>query len=203
MNLVQEIRIIIHDLLEEGMEINEPFQVTAIIEKLPLMWRDFKNYLKHKRKELKLEELIVRLRIEEDSRTSDIKAYKKAMEAEAKANLTKSSNAQKRKRPFNGKKRWMAKKFKGTCYSCGKQNHMSKDCRLPKSTTVKEQVKRTLSNIGVYQSTFWNLTYLLSCLKPTWWITRENGGLKQKPPVISGLERGFSRPRLLSVIGNL
>ncbi|KZV22317.1 hypothetical protein F511_05271 [Dorcoceras hygrometricum] len=55
MSQVQEIQIIIHDLLAEGMEINEPFQVAAIIKKLPLMWRDFKNYLKHKRKELKLE----------------------------------------------------------------------------------------------------------------------------------------------------
>ncbi|KZV31306.1 hypothetical protein F511_16292, partial [Dorcoceras hygrometricum] len=140
MNQVKENQIIIHDLLEEGTEINEPFQVAEIIEKLsPMwrdfknylkhkrkklkleelieiieklspMWRDFKNYLKHKRKKLKLEELIVRLRIEEDSRTSDTKAYKKAMEAEAKANLTESSNAQKRKHPFNGKKRGMDKK---------------------------------------------------------------------------------------------
>lgn len=85
---VQEIRIIIHDLLAEGIEINEPFQVEAIIEKLPPMWKDFKNYLKHKRKELKFEDLIVRLQIEEDNRTSEAKTYKKAMEAEAKANLT-------------------------------------------------------------------------------------------------------------------
>ncbi|KZV28460.1 hypothetical protein F511_03263 [Dorcoceras hygrometricum] len=132
MSQVQEIQIIIHDLLAEGMKINESFQVAAIIEKLPQMWRDFKNYLKHKRKEMTLEELIVRLRIEEDSRTSDAKTYKKAMEAEAKANLTESSNAQKRKRSFNEKKRGTAKKFKGTCYNCGKPNHMAKDCRLPK-----------------------------------------------------------------------
>ncbi|KZV44641.1 hypothetical protein F511_34122 [Dorcoceras hygrometricum] len=38
MNHVQEVQIIIHDLLEEGMEIDEPFQVTTIIEKLPSMW---------------------------------------------------------------------------------------------------------------------------------------------------------------------
>ncbi|KZV36995.1 hypothetical protein F511_20071 [Dorcoceras hygrometricum] len=47
MNQVQETQIIIHDLLEEGMEIHEPFQVAAI---MPPMWRDFKNYFKHKRK---------------------------------------------------------------------------------------------------------------------------------------------------------
>ena len=68
---VQEIQLIIHDLLAEGMILNEPFQVGAIIEKLPQSWRDFKNYLKHKRKEMKLEELIVRLRIEEDNRKSE------------------------------------------------------------------------------------------------------------------------------------
>ncbi|KZV25894.1 hypothetical protein F511_30733 [Dorcoceras hygrometricum] len=72
MSQVQEIQIIIHDLLAEGMD-NEPFEVAAIIKKLPPMCRDFKNYLKHKLKELKLEELIVRLRIEEDSRISDAK----------------------------------------------------------------------------------------------------------------------------------
>lgn len=85
---VQEIQINIHDLLAEGMEINEPFQVVAIIEKLPSMWKDFKNYLKHKRKELKLEDLIVRFLIEEDSQTSEAKTYKRAMEAEPKANMT-------------------------------------------------------------------------------------------------------------------
>ncbi|XP_075473941.1 uncharacterized protein LOC142504998 [Primulina tabacum] len=70
---VQEIQIIIHDLLAEGMEINELFQVAAITEKFPSMWKDFKKYLKHKRKELKLEDLIVRLRIEEDTRNSEPK----------------------------------------------------------------------------------------------------------------------------------
>ena len=51
---VQEILLIIHDLHAEGMILNEPFQVGEIIENLPPSWRDFKNYLKHKRKEKKL-----------------------------------------------------------------------------------------------------------------------------------------------------
>ncbi|XP_070028293.1 uncharacterized protein [Nicotiana sylvestris] len=50
---VQELQVIIHDLLTEGLVINEAFQVAAIIEKLPPLWKDFKNYLKHKRKEIK------------------------------------------------------------------------------------------------------------------------------------------------------
>lgn len=53
------------------MVINEPFQVASIIEKLPSSWKDFKNYLKHKRMELTMKDLIVRLRIEEDNRKSE------------------------------------------------------------------------------------------------------------------------------------
>ena len=49
------------------MVLSESFQVAEIIEKLPPSWNEFKNYLKHKRKEMGLEDLIVRLRIEEDN----------------------------------------------------------------------------------------------------------------------------------------
>ena len=51
------------------------------MKKLPLAWRDFKNYLKHKYKELKLEDLIVRLRIEEDNRKSKKRSNKNSYEA--------------------------------------------------------------------------------------------------------------------------
>ena len=70
---VQEIQVILHEIQAEGMILSETFQVAAIIKKLPLGWKDFKNYLKHKRKEMNLEELIVRLRIEEDNRGSEKK----------------------------------------------------------------------------------------------------------------------------------
>ena len=58
------------------------------MEKLPPAWRDFKNYLKHKCKELKLEDLIMRLRIEKDNRKSEKKSNKKSYEA--KANVIKT-----------------------------------------------------------------------------------------------------------------
>ncbi|XP_070031645.1 uncharacterized protein [Nicotiana tomentosiformis] len=58
---VQELQIIFYDLIAEGMVVNEAFQVATIIEKLPLSWRDFKNYLKHKRKEIKLKGLVIYL----------------------------------------------------------------------------------------------------------------------------------------------
>ncbi|PIN26652.1 hypothetical protein CDL12_00585 [Handroanthus impetiginosus] len=49
---VQELQIIMHEIHAEGMTISESFQ----------------DYLKHKREEMGLEDLIVRLRIEEDNR---------------------------------------------------------------------------------------------------------------------------------------
>ncbi|KAK3031984.1 hypothetical protein RJ639_036189 [Escallonia herrerae] len=80
---VQEFQLILHDIHAEGMVLGESFQVAALIEKLPLTWKDFKNYLKHKRKEMKLEDLIVRLRIEEDNRQSEKKAGNYHQEAKA------------------------------------------------------------------------------------------------------------------------
>ncbi|PHT52077.1 hypothetical protein CQW23_06539 [Capsicum baccatum] len=55
----------------EGLIMNDEFQVVAIIEKLPHMWKDFKNYLKHKCKEMIVEDLIVRLRIEQDNKVAE------------------------------------------------------------------------------------------------------------------------------------
>ena len=53
------------------MVLSESFQVIAIIEKLPPAWIDFKIYLKHKRKEMSVEDLIRRLRIEEDNKSAE------------------------------------------------------------------------------------------------------------------------------------
>ncbi|KAA0059864.1 uncharacterized protein E5676_scaffold184G00680 [Cucumis melo var. makuwa] len=55
-----------------SMPLNEQFQVAVIIDKLAL-WKDFKNTLRHKTKELSLESLITRLRIEEEAQKHDKK----------------------------------------------------------------------------------------------------------------------------------
>ena len=73
MSQVQELQVILHEIHAEGMTLSETFQVAAIIEKLPPSWKEFKNYLKHKRKEMKIEDLIVKLRIEEDHMKYDKK----------------------------------------------------------------------------------------------------------------------------------
>ncbi|KAD0163538.1 hypothetical protein E3N88_44693 [Mikania micrantha] len=85
LNQVQELEIILSDIHSEGMTLSETFQVAAMIEKLPPSWVDFKNYLKHKQKELTVEDLVVRLRIEEDNSL----ALKTTQQFSTKANMVK------------------------------------------------------------------------------------------------------------------
>ena len=80
---VQEFQLIFHDIEAKGMILPETFQVATIMEKLQPTWRDFKNYLKHKRKELKLEYLIVRLRIEKDNWKSEKRRTKNSYKGKA------------------------------------------------------------------------------------------------------------------------
>ena len=44
----------VHDA--KGMMLSETFQIAAIVEKRPPVWKDFKNYLKHKRKKMCIEQ---------------------------------------------------------------------------------------------------------------------------------------------------
>ena len=131
---VQELQVVVHDIHAEGMTLSETFQVVAFIEKLPPSWRDFKSYLKHKRNELSLEDLIVRLRIEEDNRLSEKKVGKN-LEV-SKANVVEEGSKPNKKRKMPSKSRegfnQGLKKFVGKCFNCGKFRHRAKDCRAKK-----------------------------------------------------------------------
>ncbi|XP_070051234.1 uncharacterized protein [Nicotiana tomentosiformis] len=137
---VQELQVIIHDLLAEGISqintnvesinyivstnkifteglvINEAFQVAAMIEKLPPLWKDFKNYLKHKRKEMSLEDLIVR----------------------------------KRKKAYGPKSNPSKKRFNGNYYNYGKAEHRSADCCAPKKHKKKGQANMVEKHEDIY-----------------------------------------------------
>ncbi|XP_031101851.1 uncharacterized protein LOC116005753 [Ipomoea triloba] len=70
---VEDLQLVFDEIYDEGMKISESFLVASMIHLLPLGWKDFKNYLKHKRKEMNLEDLIQRLRFEEGNRKIDEK----------------------------------------------------------------------------------------------------------------------------------
>ena len=134
---VEEIQVLIHELHAEGCAISEQFQVGSIIEKLPPSWRDFKVYLKHKRREMTMEDLILRLRVEEDHRKGD------SVDG-ARANVIESEPSTKQKfQKFKGKKMSKLKpkgkdfkKIKGSCWVCGKAGHKAQECHHRKDQTV-------------------------------------------------------------------
>ncbi|MCI19086.1 hypothetical protein A2U01_0040241, partial [Trifolium medium] len=72
-----ELQKIAHEIVTEGMPLDEQFQIAMMIDKLPPSWKDFKNQLRHKTKEFSIESLITRLRIEEESRRQDQKEEEK------------------------------------------------------------------------------------------------------------------------------
>ncbi|XP_060668918.1 uncharacterized protein LOC125419571 [Ziziphus jujuba] len=94
MSQVHELQVLIQELLVEGMFINEAFQVAVMTKKLPLSLRDFKNYLKHKRKEA----LVGKLQIEYDNRKSD----QRSMKIVVKTNVVEHGSSLKtKKKPGN------------------------------------------------------------------------------------------------------
>lgn len=61
MSQVQEFQLNSHNIYAKSIFLSESFQVTAIIEKLSSFWKNFKNYLKHKCNEMRIEDLILRI----------------------------------------------------------------------------------------------------------------------------------------------
>ncbi|CAL8993884.1 unnamed protein product, partial [Prunus brigantina] len=101
-----------------------------VIEKLPPSWKDFKNYLKNKCKEMRLEDLIVRLQIEENNSRANKRS---GSIMEPKANIVEkgSRNNKKRKHSREGSSQGNSRKskeFKGKCFNCNKKGHRAMDC---------------------------------------------------------------------------
>ncbi|XP_042412836.1 uncharacterized protein LOC122001914 [Zingiber officinale] len=101
---VQDMQLIMHDLDAEGIKLNESFKVAAVIEKLPSSWKDFKNYLKHKQKEMRLEDLILRLRIEEDNgKMSDSRGMKRVVDEMSNLTEPKTKKLKQSKKNAQGR----------------------------------------------------------------------------------------------------
>uniref|UniRef100_A0A2N9IMA6 Uncharacterized protein n=1 Tax=Fagus sylvatica TaxID=28930 RepID=A0A2N9IMA6_FAGSY len=66
-----ELQMIAHDVRSEGVRVDEQMQVSAIIDKLPESWKEFAKVMRHKQKELSIEAIITRLRVEEEARNQD------------------------------------------------------------------------------------------------------------------------------------
>ena len=176
---VQELAVIIHEIHVEGLVLGKSFQVAAVIEKLAPAWKDFKNYLKHKRKEMSMEDLVVRLHIEEDNRMSDKKGAHTS--PEVKAIFVEHGQSFKKKYHNKGKGSklgpnggvYKKKEFQGKCFNNGKQGHKSSDCRLlkrnkPKEANMVNGITKDVSNIDI--TTVISEVNLVGSNSKEWWI---------------------------------
>ena len=159
--------------------LSKTFQVVAIIEKLSLAWKDFKNCLKHKRKKISMEDLIIRLRIKEDNRRFEKKGAHNPKEA--KASFVENSHSKFKKAKNKGKatklgpKGGVSKKlkFQGKYFNCGKQGHKSTDYRQqkrnkPKEANVVDDISKDVYDINLTGVIF--EVNMVGSNSKEWWI---------------------------------
>ncbi|GKB35228.1 hypothetical protein Tco_0880170 [Tanacetum coccineum] len=68
---VEELQTIVHEMEIEGMCINFNNLISSIIKKLPQSWKIFKLYLKHLTDDMSFEQLVLKIRVEEDNRMNE------------------------------------------------------------------------------------------------------------------------------------
>ncbi|KAL0303170.1 UNVERIFIED_CONTAM: Retrovirus-related Pol polyprotein from transposon TNT 1-94 [Sesamum radiatum] len=97
MDQVHEYENLAADVLNEGMKMCDTLQANVLLEKFPRSWNEYRNHLKHKKKDLNLQELISHMRTEEANRLKDKKLSNSSSNS-FKANLVESSTSNKDRR---------------------------------------------------------------------------------------------------------
>ena len=128
--------MLINDLVSEDIKLPEPFVAGYLIKTLLDSSKDYKNNMKHKRKQVFLED-VIHISIEEQNKTRD--KYERAKELSSKANVVEERpkpkfNRPKRQNPrtkpnLSNKVQIPTFKKKGNYFVCGKPRHHAPQCR--------------------------------------------------------------------------
>ena len=153
---IHDYHLLINDLAIEDIKLPEPFVTGYLVETIPESWKDYKNNMKHKRKQMFLEDVIIHIRIEEQNLNRD--NIEKAKELSSKANVveekSKPKNNKSRKQNSQTKPNASNKvynstiKKSGNCFVCGKSGHHAPQCRHRKRTK-KSNSKANLAETEV------------------------------------------------------
>ncbi|URE44790.1 Retrotransposon protein [Musa troglodytarum] len=157
---VHELQVIVNQLKAEKIKLPEPFQVRAIIAKLPSSWKGYRKKILHDSKEITLEQIQKHLRIKEESRMRD---KSENSFNNIKANVVKqpknSNKGKQNKKNHLGPKRDQGKFKKpksGGCFVCEKLDHFARDYRFKKgqkpevnSVEGDDNIIATVSEVNV------------------------------------------------------
>ncbi|GKV42595.1 hypothetical protein SLEP1_g49978 [Rubroshorea leprosula] len=144
---VNELNDIATECADAGEPISETFQVSTIIGKLPPSWKDYQKFLKHKKRSLKVDELMKHIQIEYEARKRDGQDKSDNVNAlEGPASFSKKPNHKFKKgqkgsssmKGKNGKNLATFKKKKGACFVCGKLGHAVMQCYHRKGKKICE-----------------------------------------------------------------
>nr|GEW68522.1 zinc finger, CCHC-type [Tanacetum cinerariifolium]GEX26782.1 zinc finger, CCHC-type [Tanacetum cinerariifolium] len=120
---------------QHKMNMDESIKVSCIIDKLPLLWKDFKHTLKRLKEELTLVELGSHRRIDESLRAQENDKPKgNNVAGLSVVNMVEHNNTSrysdhKGKRKHHDTRANPNKKPKVTCWKCRKPRHLKKDCK--------------------------------------------------------------------------
>ncbi|KAL0367269.1 UNVERIFIED_CONTAM: hypothetical protein Sradi_3617000 [Sesamum radiatum] len=108
MNQVHEYENLVANVLSEGMKMCDVLQANVLLEKFPPTWSEYRNHLKHKKKNLNLQELISHIRTKEANRLKYKEISKEISNPPIsfKANLVESSTSSKNRFQHKGKKQF-------------------------------------------------------------------------------------------------
>jgi 5-methylcytosine-specific restriction endonuclease McrBC regulatory subunit McrC len=82
-----------------GCVLPDKFVAGCIIAKLPQSWTDFATFLKHKRQEFSVAQLVGTLDVEDKARAKDVKG-KKVNEGNSSAHVVQKSHSKPQKKKF-------------------------------------------------------------------------------------------------------
>ena len=90
---------------------------------------------------MKLEDFVIRLKIEEDNKNAENKSRKSSTITGFNTFEEVPTKYKKREKSNGQKLEHAKKKFKGNCYNCGKTGHRSSDCHAPRKDKNKGKGK--------------------------------------------------------------
>ena len=130
--------------------------VGYLVETLLKSWKDYKNNMNHKRKQMSLEDVIIHIRIEEQNRNRD--NVEKVNELSSKVNVVEEKPKPKNNRSIKKNSRTMPNasnkvqnptiKQRGNCFVCGKFGHHAAQC-CHRKRTEKSNSKANLIEVEV------------------------------------------------------